>query len=200
MSNSDSDSDSEFSKSWVEWFLSIKGNEFFCEVDEEYMLDFFNLTGLNAEIPCFQEALELITDNLGTAQFPFIQEKHRRKEFGVCPRVLCANNPLLPVGIYDAPKQHPVVLYCGLCEDIYNVRQNKYKVIDGAYFGTTFPHMFYDTFPALKTRNTNPDPHELRYEPKIFGFKVHSIAKLHRWQDDNVKKEKLLIDRLSKNS
>lgn len=44
-------------------FLSMKGHEFFCEIDEEYMLDRFNLTGLSAEVNAFQLALELLTDS-----------------------------------------------------------------------------------------------------------------------------------------
>lgn len=57
-------------KSWITWFLSTKGNEYFSEVDEEYILDRFNLTGLNAEVPQeYGRALELITDSLGES-FP----------------------------------------------------------------------------------------------------------------------------------
>lgn len=50
---------------WISWFLSTKGNEYFCEVDEEYILDRFNLTGLNGEVHHYSQALDMITDNLG---------------------------------------------------------------------------------------------------------------------------------------
>lgn len=51
--------------SWVTWFLSTKGNEYFCEVDEDYILDRFNLTGLNGEVQHYPQALDLVTDALG---------------------------------------------------------------------------------------------------------------------------------------
>jgi casein kinase II subunit beta len=60
-----SGSDSDYTKYWIDWFLNTKGNEYFCEVDEEYILDRFNLTGLNAEVQHYSQALDLITDNLG---------------------------------------------------------------------------------------------------------------------------------------
>jgi hypothetical protein len=50
---------------WISWFLSSKGNEYFCEVDEDFILDRFNLTGLNNEVSNYSQALDLITDNLG---------------------------------------------------------------------------------------------------------------------------------------
>ncbi|KXN83784.1 Casein kinase II subunit beta, partial [Leucoagaricus sp. SymC.cos] len=49
---------------WISWFLSSKGNEYFCEVDEDFILDRFNLTGLNNEVANYSQALDLITDNL----------------------------------------------------------------------------------------------------------------------------------------
>lgn len=60
-----SGSESDYQKYWVDWFLSLRGNEFFCEVDEEYILDRFNLTGLSAEVQHYAQALDLITDSLG---------------------------------------------------------------------------------------------------------------------------------------
>lgn len=58
-------SESDYANSWIAWFLSTKGNEYFCEVDEEYILDRFNLTGLNSEVQYYGQALDLITDALG---------------------------------------------------------------------------------------------------------------------------------------
>lgn len=53
---------------WISWFLSSKGNEYFCEVDEDFILDRFNLTGLNNEVTNYAQALDLITDNLGEGE------------------------------------------------------------------------------------------------------------------------------------
>src|ERR1700761_8239796 len=43
-------------------FISSRGNEYFCEIDEDYLTDRFNLTGLNTEVHYYQHALDLITD------------------------------------------------------------------------------------------------------------------------------------------
>jgi casein kinase II subunit beta len=43
-------------------FVSSRGNEYFCEIDEDYLTDRFNLTGLNLEVTYYQYALDLVTD------------------------------------------------------------------------------------------------------------------------------------------
>ena len=62
-------------------------------------------------------------------------------------------------------------VYCPLCEDCYCPRSKYHDNIDGAFFGTTFPHMLLMTYPQL--RPTAPaEP----YVPRVFGFRLHHSA------------------------
>ena len=47
------------------------------------------------------------------------------------------------------------------------VPKNKMIDIDGAYFGCSFPHIFFQTFQELL-----PQQKLLKFESKIYGFKI----------------------------
>ena len=90
---------------------------------------------------------------------------------------MCQSQPLLPTGMSDIPQVQSVKLYCGKCEDLYNPKSSRHANIDGAYFGTSFQNILYQVYPALL-----PEKSIERYQPRVFGFKVHAAAALERWQ------------------
>ena len=98
-------------------------------------------------------------------------EKFTNIDFGRCPRVCCNGQPVLPVGQSDQARTSTVKVYCPRCKDIYFPWSKYQGNIDGAYFGTTFPHLFMMTFNHLQ-----PSKPQQEYVPKIFGFKVNEAA------------------------
>ena len=193
--NSSADEDEQ---SWISWFCSLKGNEFFCEVDEEYIQDDFNLSGLSSMVPYYDYALDLILDVESPNDDMLTEQQHELVESaaemlygliharyiltsrgwwrcwrstssatGRCPRVYCNNHPCLPVGTSDVFRTATVKIFCPKCEDIYFPRSKYQGNIDGAYYGTTFPHLFLMTYGYLK-----PQKCATAYVPRIFGFKI----------------------------
>lgn len=57
-----SSSESATPESWIASFCSLLGHEYFAEVSEDFIEDDFNLTGLQAQVPMYKEALEMILD------------------------------------------------------------------------------------------------------------------------------------------
>jgi len=170
------------------------------------LTDRFNLTGLNTEVQYYQYALELVTDVFDlncddemreqieksarhlyglvharyivtTRGLSKMLEKYKKAEFGKCPRVMCEQQPLLPMGQHDSPNVSAVKLYCAKCEDLYNPKSTRHASIDGAYFGTSFHNILFQVYPAIM-----PAKSVRHYEPKVFGFRVHAVAALQRWQ------------------
>ncbi|KAG5607130.1 hypothetical protein H5410_028622 [Solanum commersonii] len=186
--------------SWISWFCNLRGNEFFCEVDDDYIQDDFNLCGLSSQVPYYDYALDLILDVESSHGDMFTEEqnelvesaaemlyglihvryiltskgiaamleKYKNYDFGRCPRVYCSGQPCLPVGQSDIPRSSTVKIYCPKCEDIYYPRSKYQGNIDGAYFGTTFPHLFLMTYGHLK-----PQKPTQNFVPRVFGFKIH---------------------------
>jgi casein kinase II subunit beta len=54
------------------------------------------------------------------------------------------------------PYEKSVKLYCGRCEDLYSPKSSRHGSIDGAYFGTTFPHLLFLVYPTLSPPKSGP--------------------------------------------
>jgi Casein kinase II regulatory subunit len=107
--------------------------------------------------------------------------------------IQCAGQPVLPVSLKDEMGVDTVKIYCPKCSQVFHpppLRSSRATTgggasgnsgtgtfsggVDGAAFGTTFPHLFLMTFSNLVP---DPLPPESAYVPRIFGFRVHKSSR-----------------------
>mmetsp|Transcript_20168 Transcript_20168/g.37560 ORF Transcript_20168/g.37560 Transcript_20168/m.37560 type:complete len:185 (+) Transcript_20168:8677-9231(+) len=124
----------------------------------------------------YLELLQEATDLFGLIHARFIvsprglaiiREKFLNGRFGVCPRVMCEKQNVLPIGMSEDLRTSRVKIFCPRCEDVYIPKQ-RYADVDGAYFGTSFPHVLLQTYEDLY-----PQPPTSTYTPRVYGFKVY---------------------------
>lgn len=215
---SSEDSASDEDGSWISWFCSLRGNEFFCEVDEDYIQDDFNLTGLNVLVPYYDYALDMVLDvempmedSLTEEQQEIVEsaaemlygliharyivtnrgmhamyEKYRTAAFGRCPHVFCQGQPVLPVGLSDLPRNYTVNVFCPRCHGLFFPKSTRQANIDGAYFGTTFPHLYLMTHPDMI-----PSKPTQSYSPRVYGFKVHQSSLYYLNREENPQQQQI---------
>lgn len=109
-----------------------------------------------------------ITSRPGIQQ---MADKYELQHFGSCPRVMCNQARVLPVGISDVPGQETVKLFCPSCLDVYVPPNSRFQSVDGAFFGTTFGCLFFMTFPDLDVSAVG-DPLRLASTNPVFGLRA----------------------------
>jgi len=123
----------------------------------------------------FLEIYQEATDLYGLLHSRFIQtpkglsmmrEKILNGVFGVCPRLLCGGQNVMPIGMSETLKYSRVKVFCPKCEDIY-ISKKKCEDIDGAYYGPSFPFIMLKNHSDLVPKDKRKE-----YEPSIFGFKL----------------------------
>jgi hypothetical protein len=97
-------------------------------------------------------------------------EKYRNAAFGRCPHVFCQGQPVLPVGLSDLPRNYTVNVFCPRCHGLFFPKSTRQANIDGAYFGTTFPHLYLMTHPV----SVKNDGRRVRIASIVANF-VHCV-------------------------
>ena len=204
MEENDSESDHRFpyveDTSWIHWFCKLEGNEFFVEIDEEFIRNKVNLIGIkckaylpkllsqnapqeNSVNEDLEEELQGIKEVYGLIHKRFIttskglalmREKYLNGVFGRCPRVVCDKQVLIPVGLSEDLRYSKVKVYCPICCQVYKPSRHKGRSIslDGAYFGTSFAQIFFMNYPDLKPKIKK----EKVYIPKLYGFRIFGMV------------------------
>jgi len=155
-SNNDKRFPVEESKDWIHWFCKLKGNEYFVEVDEDFIKKEENLEGIEVknyikvilsekktkDFNLTQELLrdlQEIRDIYGFIHKRFIntpeglglmREKFINGIFGYCPRMLCNKQVMLPVGLSEDMRYSQVKVFCPLCQEVYKPRDIFYGYSD----------------------------------------------------------------------
>ena len=101
-------------------------------------------------------------------------DKYANVDFGRCPRSLCQGQAVLPIGLSDITREFSVEVFCPRCHEVYHPRSSKQSNIDGAYFGTTFCHLFLLTHPELIVPKSVES-----FTPRIFGFRIHESSQYY---------------------
>lgn len=185
MEENDSESDHRFpyieETSWIHWFCKLEGNEFFVEIDEDFIRNKTNLIGIkckaylpkllsqnapteNSVNEDLEEELQGIKEVYGLIHKRFIttskglalmREKYLNGVFGRCPRVVCDKQVLIPVGLSEDLRYSKVKVYCPICCQVYKPSRHKGRSIslDGAFFGTSFAQIFFMNYPDLKPKS-----------------------------------------------
>lgn len=200
-------SDDEFSgeAGWIAWYCSLRGNEFLCEVEEEYIRDNFNLYGLRARFQHYDQALEMILsgnppqdEDLADRVYLGIYREAQDLYGSIHARYIVSNHGLQVMrekfiqgtfGLcprYHCDRQH--VLPIALTDEL---RAAKVKIFcpkcEQVYAPKSRCKDFLDgayigaSFPQAflqSYRSLLPLDDAKTFVPRIFGFKVHKAKSL----------------------
>lgn len=150
-----------------------------------------------------------------------MRDKFEQAHFGRCPRLACSGQALLPVGVRDEEEGEDggegdevqdegeemmegpghgirnggINVYCPRCRELYRPADPRHQQLNGAYWGTSFAHLFMLAFPDLFAAPASEEQvrreaarhspvttrasatgsrrgKEDAYVPRVFGFRV----------------------------
>jgi casein kinase II subunit beta len=118
----------------------------------------------------------------------------------------------LPVGLSDLPRNFTVNVFCPRCHGLFFPKSTRQANIDGAYFGTTFPHLYLMTHPvcygraschfvirtccsvtlyAFCPKDMIPPKPTQSYVPRVYGFKVNQSSLFYRNHEEGTQQQQI---------
>lgn len=216
-------SGSEFTEYWVDWFLGMKGNEYFCDIDVEYIKDRFNLTGLNAYVEKISLLIDLVTDAAVIDENQPQRVKDRIEEnCKIFYGLIHARFIITARGLSKMLEKYKSGHF-GYCPRVLcnvqpllpigmtdNPGLQSVKLYcahcEDLYQPKSSRHAHIDgaffgtSFPGMFLQNYPelvPVHRTAVFKPRIFGFQVHDHGKLNRWRQ--LEKQKLIASLIAKN-
>ncbi|CCD25395.1 casein kinase 2 regulatory subunit CKB2 NDAI_0F00760 [Naumovozyma dairenensis CBS 421] len=214
---------SEYVEMWIDVFLGRKGNEYFCDIDPEYITDRFNLINLQKSVSKFSQVVQYIVDDLDENVLESMShsrleqlESDARKFYGLIhARYIITIKGLQKMldKYKDADFGRCPRVYCnyqpllpvGLhdqpgidCVKLYCPSCEDLYVPKSSRHSSIDGAFFGTSFPGMFLQaypDMVPKHPTKRYVPKIFGFELHKQAQLARWQELQRLK---LVERLDK--
>ncbi|GMF19681.1 unnamed protein product [Phytophthora fragariaefolia] len=204
--DNDVDGSDEEETSWIAWFCSLRENSFLCEVDEDYIEDDFNLTGLSSIVPYYDYALDIILDieTPNDSNLTQIQQEMIESAAEMLYGLIHARYILTTKGMAAMLEKYQNVDF-GRCHRVYcqgqpvlpvgqsdvprhttvNVYCPKCRDIffpksqrAGQIDGAYFGATFPHMFLMTHSHLVVPPPTQT-YVPRVFGYKVHSSSEYY---------------------
>ncbi|KAJ5073590.1 casein kinase ii subunit beta [Anaeramoeba ignava] len=193
----------ETKETWIEQFCKQKGNEFFCEVEESFINDSFNLTGISSMVGNnFRDALRKIKGQQTKKELDQEQKIAFDKDTIILYGLIHARYIITSRGL-DAMAEKFRNGEFGKCPNFFcknqpclpvglseKPGQDQLKLFCPKCQDIYYPKLrrhtkidgayFGPTFAHLllfSNSDLNPNQIEQKYIPKIFGFAIHPSAK-----------------------
>ncbi|KAI9916893.1 hypothetical protein PsorP6_017807 [Peronosclerospora sorghi] len=199
--------------SWIAWFCSLRENSFLCEVDEDYIEDDFNLTGLSSIVPYYDYALDIILDidTPNESNLTQIQQEMVESAAEMLYGLIHARYILTTKGMAAMLEKYQNVDF-GRCHRVYcqgqpvlpvgqsdvprhttvNVFCPKCRDIffprsqrAGQIDGAYFGATFPHMFLMTHSHLVVPPPTQT-YVPRVFGYKIHSSSEYYTGKKKSV--------------